>query len=168
MPYGHEKSVGVVRSADEVLDRLDGNPGGDLARRVSAHAVGDDEQPQILGADEAVLVDPANGAGLAQAECDHDSRSGGVYHVSGWTYYFSGSDTTKVVVQHPVAAAATRVEIARKLLASGQLADQLRPRVDADLLEDPRQVLLRRRRRDAQRQPRSGCSAVPRSTSSAT
>ena len=76
IPYGHEKSVGVVRAADEFLDRLDGDPSGDLAGRVSAHAVGDDEQPQILGADEAVLVDPANGAGLAQAECDHVSSLG--------------------------------------------------------------------------------------------
>ena len=52
-----------MRSADEVLDRFDGHPGGHLARRVSAHAVGDDEQPQVLGADEAVFVHATNGAG---------------------------------------------------------------------------------------------------------
>src|SRR5262245_5366324 len=42
--------------------------------------------------------------------------------------------------------------------ASRQLAGQLRPRIDADLLDNPRQVLLRRRRRDAQR---LGDVAVP-------
>ena len=96
MPYGQEKSVGVVRSADEVLDRLDGDPGGDLAGRVSAHAVGDDEQPQILGADEAVFVHVTNGAGFAQAECLHDvlARAESTT-LSRWTYYFSGSDTSE-------------------------------------------------------------------------
>ena len=71
MPYGQEKSVGSVRSADEVLDRFDGNAGGHFACRVSAHAVGDDEQPQVLGTDEAVFVHVANRAGFAQAECLH-------------------------------------------------------------------------------------------------
>ena len=60
-----------MRSADEVLDRFDGNPGGHLSRRVASHAVGDDEQPQILGADEAVFVHVTDRAGFAQAECFH-------------------------------------------------------------------------------------------------
>ena len=80
-----------VRSADEVLDRFDGNPGGDLAGRVSAHAVRDDEEPQVLRADEAVFVHVTNGAGFAQAECLHRAASRGVYHAEVGRYYFSGS-----------------------------------------------------------------------------
>ena len=79
----------VVRSADEVLDRVDGDPGGDLARRVSAHAVRDDEEPQVLGADEAIFVQVTNRAGFAQAECLH-ARS------LAWSLP-RGRDTTLVV-----------------------------------------------------------------------
>ena len=136
MPYGQEKSVGFVRSADEVLDRFDGDAGGHFARRVSAHAVGDDEQPQILGADEAVFVHATNGAGLTQAECRHDvlARAESTTRRRG-RYYFSGS-AYHLVGQWRLPRTAS----------SGQLADQQRPRVDADLLEDARQMLLGRRR----------------------
>ena len=43
-----------LTAADEILDALDGDLAGDLARGVSAHAVGDDEES--IGDDEVGLV----------------------------------------------------------------------------------------------------------------
>src|SRR5262249_44847179 len=134
------------------LDRLDRDSGGDLAGRMSAHAVGDDEEPQIFGADKAILVDPADGAGLTQAVCDHKpSVMGGVYHAGGRAYYFSGSDTTKVVfalLRQPTGS--PRERHAESIL-SGQFADKQCARVDADLVENFRQMFLRRSRCDTER-----------------
>ena len=58
-------------AADEVLYRFDRNPGRDLARHVSSHPVRDDEEPEVLQADEAVFVHATNRAGFAQPECLH-------------------------------------------------------------------------------------------------
>ena len=46
----------VVKRREEPLDRVDRHRGGDLARVVPAHAVGDDEQPVLGEAAERVLV----------------------------------------------------------------------------------------------------------------
>ena len=58
----------LARRGDELADRLDGDPRRDLAGRVPAHAVGDDEETVVQVERERVLVVLALAADVGQPE----------------------------------------------------------------------------------------------------
>lgn len=67
--------------ANELLDRFEGEPRGDLAREVPAHAIGHGVQAERLRADEPVLVSVSDEARMGDpVSVEHVGSESGVYY----------------------------------------------------------------------------------------